>query len=181
VKNSLQLVRTMLGLQARSVSDEAREQLDMAAGRIMSIAAVHQRLYEGGSVADGDAVVYLDGLLDDMRGMLEETVDGRSIVLRCEAMTLSADALTPLGLIVSELVTNALKYGEGRIDVTVERDPRGVRIMVEDEGARFPLEGSPQRGLGMRLISALAKRPPGEAIVVDPAVPHSRVVVTLPL
>jgi two-component sensor histidine kinase len=181
VKNSLQLVRTMLGLQARGSSDETREQLDMAAGRIMSIAAVHQRLYEGGSVADGDVVAYLDGLLDDMRGMLDDIAGDRAIVLECEALMLSADALTPLGLIVSELVTNALKYGEGRIRVRVERGDMSLNIVVEDEGERFPLEPSRHRGLGMRLIAALARRPAGQAIMVDPSVPFSRVVVNLTL
>jgi two-component sensor histidine kinase len=181
VKNSLQLVRTMLGLQSRGSSDETREQLEIAAGRIMSIAAVHQRLYEGGSVADGDAVAYLDGLLNDMRGMLDDIAGDRKIQLECEALMLSADALTPLGLIVSELVTNALKYGAGRIKVRVERADTGLKIVVEDEGERFQLEPGPHRGLGMRLIAALARRPAGQGILVDQSVPFSRVSVALTL
>lgn len=177
VKNSLQLVRTMLTLQARGCSDETREQLEQAASRIMSIAAVHQRLYEGGSVAGGDAAVYLASLLDDMRGMLDEYVDGRTIRLTAESLVLPADALTPLGLIVSELVTNALKYGVGQVTVQVGRTENGLRITVEDEGSGFPPE--PGRGLGMRLIAALAKGNSRDAISVDRSVAHSKVVVNV--
>ena len=179
VKNSLQLVKTILSLQARGSSQETREQLERAAGRIMSIAAVHQRLYEGGSVRDGDILVYLTGLLDDMRGMLDSASGDREIVLLCEKISLPADSLTPLGLIVSELVTNALKYGLGCIRVAVNRGDRGLVIVVEDEGDGFAPETQPQTGLGMRLITALSKGPAGQAMQIDRSVPHARVIVTL--
>ena len=178
VKNSLQLVRTMLVLQSRDASEETREQLDAAAGRIMSIAAVHQRLYEGGSVAESDASTYLAGLLDDMHGIVAQE-SGRTIALQCPPVTLSADMLTPLGLIVSELVTNALKYGAGRVKVGVERDLNGLRITVEDEGDGFPPELERQAGLGMRLVKALAKGPAGRAVHIDRSAPHGRVVVNM--
>jgi two-component sensor histidine kinase len=73
VKNSLQLVRTILIMQARRLTNpEAKEQVEEAAGRVMTVAAVHQRLYDGGSIAATDAAQYLRGLLADMRGMLLE-------------------------------------------------------------------------------------------------------------
>lgn len=177
VKNSLQMVRTMLGLQARGASDETREQLDLAAGRIMSIAAVHRRLYEGGSVADADAVIFLDGLIADMSGMLAEAEGDRAIELQCEPMLLPADTLTPLGLVVSELVTNALKYGKGRIDVAVRRTQTGLNIVVDDQGMGFPADPLPKGGLGMRLVTALSKEPAGQAVKIDRSVPHGRIVV----
>ena len=183
VKNSLQLVRTLLQLQGRSASDETRAQLDEAAGRIMTIGTVHQRLYEGGSVVETDAAAYLEALLTDIRTMLADSAGGREIVLRAEPVTLTADQMTPLGLVVSELVTNALKYGESRVQVSLRRVPAGLEVAVEDGGRGFPEAFDPGRksGLGMRLIAALAKGEGINAIKVDRNVPHSRVVVTMTL
>ena len=183
VSNSLQLVRTMLGLQSRGATEDARIQLDAASGRIMSIAAVHRRLYQGGSVAEGDAAVYLQALVGDMREMLDGAAENREIVLDAAAMVLPADSLTPLGLVVSELVTNAIKYGVGRVVVRVARVPAGIEVTVEDEGDGFGPDFRPgdRKGLGMRLIASLAKGHADQAIKVDRAVEHGRVSVTLKL
>ena len=182
VKNSLQLVRTLLQLQARSASPETREQLNEAAQRIMTIGAVHQRLYEGGSVEETDAAAYLRALVSDMRGLLGSTATGRDILLDVEAIRLSADDITPVGLATTELVTNALKYGTGAVQVRVRRVSVGVEVQVEDEGAGFELGFEParSRGLGMRLLIAMAKGDPAQAIRLDPSVP-SRMTVTLAL
>lgn len=178
VKNSLQFVRTLLQLQGRTGSDELREQLDEAAGRIMTIAAVHQRLYEGGSVEQTDAAAYLRSLTADIQAVMG---DGRDIVVDAEPMPLPADQVTPLGLITSELVTNAMKHGTGRVLVTLRPVPEGVQVSVEDEGPGFAegLGGRMAGRLGMRLVTALAKGDPATAVTIDRSVPHGRVVVTL--
>lgn len=183
VKNSLQLVRTLLQLQGRSASDETRAQLDEAAGRILTIGTVHQRLYEGGSVVETDAAAYLEALIADIWNMVASSAGGREIVLQAEPMTLTADQMTPLGLVVSELVTNALKYGESRVKVGLRRVPAGLEVAVEDGGRGFPEAFDPghKSGLGMRLIAALAKGEGINAIKVDRSVPHGRVVVTMTL
>lgn len=182
VKNSLQLVRTMLQLQARAASPEVRAELDQAARRIMSIGAVHQRLYEGGSVVDTDAADFLGALVADLRDMLAQAAGGREITLDVEPMRLPADQLTPLGVVASELVANALKYGAGRVRVRARRVPEGVRLEVADEGLGFPggIEAARGRGLGMRIVTAMAKGDPARSVQVDPDCP-SRVVVTLTL
>ena len=96
-------------------------------------------------------------------------------------MMLTADQITPLGLVVSELVTNAIKYGSGGITVTLRRLPSGMEVTVEDGGPGFPASFDPssRKGLGMRLVLALAKGDPTMAIRVDRDVPHSCVVATL--
>ena len=181
VKNSLQLVRTLLQLQARAASAETREQLDEASRRIMTIGTVHQRLYEGGSVAETDAAAYLSALLGDMEAMLDGAARGRALVLHSDPIVLPADNITPLGLIVSELVTNALKHGDGTVRIGLRRVPTGVTISVEDEGPGFaPTETLPS-GLGMRLVTALAKGDPAAAVTVDRTAPHGRVTVLLTL
>lgn len=180
VRNSLQLVHTLLTLQARRLqSTEARSQLEKAAARIITIGAVHRRLYQGTSVAEGDVGLYLRRVLDDLSELAGGTPD-RRIEIAAPALMLPADKLTPLGLITAELVTNALKYGRGTIRIAVERAGNAIDVTVEDEGPGFPPEFSPGRasGLGMRIIAALGKAG-RSAIRIDRTVPHGRITVRL--
>ncbi len=180
VKNSLQLVQTLLSMQARRLTNaEAREHVEEAAARIMTIAAVHHRLYDGGSVTATDAAKYLRGLVNDMKGLLPDAADDRALEIDIEPFSLAADDITPLGLIVGELVTNALKHGRGNVRIAVCRDADGLEVSVADGGGGFPPEFDPAsgQGLGMRMVTALAKAPDGGAIRIDRSVPHGRVVV----
>lgn len=183
VKNSLQLVRALLQLQARSASDEARTQLEAAAGRIMTISAVHRHLYEGGSAAQTDAAAYLRALIGDIQAMVDAPENHREIKVEAEPLSLSGDQTTPLGLITSELVANALKHGAGRVLVSLSSVPGGLQVRVEDQGPGFPPDFAPRLSgsLGMRLVTALAKGDPAQALVVDQSVGHGCVTATLKL
>ncbi|GAC1347141.1 MAG: histidine kinase dimerization/phosphoacceptor domain -containing protein [Acetobacteraceae bacterium] len=180
VKNSLQLVHTMLHLQARAAGGEVKRHLDEAARRIMTIGSVHHRLYTGDSVVQTDAAEFLDALLADMREMLAEQGISHEIGLEAPAIRLSANATTSLGLVVTELVTNAVKYGAGPITVRVVAAEPGLHVTVEDHGAGFPPDFDPDRhtGLGMRLVGALANSAAG-GVVVDRSVPYGRISVVL--
>ena len=123
VKNSLQLVQTMLQLQARGIPEgDERNRLQDAANRIMTIATVHRRLHEQGAIDGTDAASYLRGLMNDLGVLIAPDSALRPIEVEAEAIVLTADRIAPLGLITTELVTNALKYGAGRVLVRCERD-----------------------------------------------------------
>jgi two-component sensor histidine kinase len=180
VKNSLQLVQTMLHLQARSAGPEVRGHLGAAASRVMTIGAVHHRLYSGRSVEQTNAAEFLNALLADIRAMVPDQEFARQIDVRVPPISVSADATTALGLVVTELVTNAAKYGAGRITVEVAQTPQGLRVTVEDGGPGFPADFDPasSKGLGMRLIGALANTAPN-SIAIDRSVTHGRISVLL--
>ena len=178
VKNSLQLVQTMLQLQARGIPEgEERDRLQDAAARIMTIAAVHRRLHEQGAIDGTDAASYLRGLMGDIAASLAPGAALRPIEVEADAITLSPDRITPLGLIATELVTNALKHGEGRVLVRAAGTAAGMTLVVEDEGLGFPASFDPAThgSLGMRLVSALARAP--KAIAIDRGVAFGRVTV----
>ena len=180
VSNSLQMVQSILALQAQSSKSlESRHNLTDAIRRIGTIGAIHRRLYEGGSVIEVDAARYLHDLIEGMEALVSGADNGRALGLTIDPFMLPADDMTPLGLITSELVTNAAKYGAGRIEVEVRRHADGLEIVVSDEGSGFPEGFDPGAGagLGMRLVKALAKFPVGDALRIDRSTPMSRIVV----
>lgn len=154
VKNSLHLVNTLLLLQANMAGDEAvKSQLQTAASRVLTIASVHERLYNVGA-GSVDVVSYLELLLSD----ISKTYEGRELKLQAESFPIPPERMAPLGLVISELITNALKYGKGTVTVAVSKTADHATISVIDEGRGFP-ETYPKptgTGLGMRLVKSYA-------------------------
>lgn len=179
VKNSLQLVQGLLLLQARGAPPDLAAGLKEAAGRIVSIAAVHRRLYEGGPGPHQDAADHLGGLVDDLR----RSVGGGERQLALEAapgLTLPPERMAALGLLATELVTNALKHGAGRVTVSLSMRDGQAELAVRDEGDGFPdgFDAARSRGLGMRVALAMARQLRG-ALRVESG-PGGRVVASFP-
>ncbi|WP_339469053.1 sensor histidine kinase [Pseudomonas capeferrum] len=153
VKNSLHLVNTLLLLQANMAADEAvKLQLETAATRVLTIASVHERLYQNAETQHVRVSDYLEALLGDLGKALAD----RKIVLHADTFILAPERMAPLGLVISELITNSLKYGRGTVDVSVMGHGDHALITVSDEGDGFP-ESYPKptgTGLGMRLVKS---------------------------
>ncbi|MFT8242556.1 sensor histidine kinase [Roseomonas sp. BN140053] len=180
VKNSLQLVQNLLSLQARAAKGtEAASQLGESAARVRTIGAIHDRLYRSGAALEVEVGPYLQSLLDDMSAAMGSTLTGRSLELDVAAMTWAVADVPNLGLTVTELVTNAMKYGEGTIRVTLrEQDDGRILLAVEDEGRGLPADFDPAavHGLGMRLIRGLVR---DGRVEVDRHAGHTRFLVHL--
>jgi PAS domain S-box-containing protein len=175
VRNSLQLVQTLLALQANLAGDKSvAMHLQTAATRVRTVGSVHHRLYQDDGAEATDATSYLRGLTSDLAALAA----GREVTLEGESIVLPAARLAPLGLVTAELVTNALKYGRGKVRVKLERASDALLLAVEDEGDGFPNDfPKPQgTGLGMRLVTTYAGKGVG-SVTVDRNVPYSRIVV----
>lgn len=186
VKNSLQLVSSMLHLQANSADDEAvRHQLQDASSRITAIARAHQRLYRSEHVQAIDLAAYLVDLCGDLQlsageNQIDVHVPG--------AIEIATDRAIPIALVVTELVTNAAKYAypegtPGPIEVRLDQDDVGrVQLSVADNGAGLPagFDAAASRGLGMRITRALASQL-GAEIQVRPRTPGAEFVLLMPL
>jgi two-component sensor histidine kinase len=156
VKNSLQIVSSLLSLQSSSVhSTEAREALQVAASRVLAVAAVHERLYTGADVRQVALDDFLKRLCSDIGRALGR---GDCIELNLGSIVVPTDRALPIALAVNELVTNALKYAPPpwRLEVSVEPQG-GLRLVVSDAG-QGPSEGKSASGMGSRIVDALARQ-----------------------
>ncbi len=185
VANSLSLVASLAHLQANSVRDPAaRDALQRMQARIMAIAGIHRRLYTSSDVRVVELDAYLEVLVQDLDTALNESGKKRAIVLRAEpGVQVPTDRAVWLGVIVTELVTNAYKYAYapsegGEIRMTLQRiSPTLLRLVVEDDGVGWAGEGAAQgSGLGTRVINAMATSL-GSTLRYDPAHRGTRAVI----
>ena len=130
--NGLQMIVSLLSLQSRaSANAEAASQLAAAADRVATIGRIHRRLHHLDGVQTVAFKQYLEDLCRDFSTMLSsEERPERVIVVEGIEIKLPAVTGVPLGFIVNELITNAAKYGKGRITVRLERESRrGLRAV----------------------------------------------------
>ncbi len=164
VANSLQLVSAMVRLQATALTDpSAREALEDTQRRIQAIAQVHRRLYTSNDVESVDMQEYLGALVDELAETWSTEALPRALSLAAEPIRLPTDRAVSLGVIVTELVTNACKYayptGGGEVRVALRRIDDDVFLLaVEDDGCGIPEDAVPRgTGLGTKLIRAMAQ------------------------
>jgi hypothetical protein len=160
VKNNLQTVAALLRLQARRTPvPEAREALEESVRRVTSIALVHETLSQ-----TLDESVAFDAIADQLASMTVElgTTGRRARVTRVGSFgVLSAEIATPLALVLSELLQNALEHAfereGGSLEVRVRREPTVLEVVVADDGGGLPdnfaLDASPR--LGLQIVRAL--------------------------
>ena len=165
VKNNLQLVSSMLALQARTVGAEAQHALSEGQRRIDSIALVHEQLYSSRILSAVNLARYAGALIPELYRASGVGVRV-AIQLELEDVELLPERAIPCGLVVSELVTNALKHAfpgqrRGNLQVKLERLPaKRLRLTVKDDGVGFVPQSAEvgRASLGLDLVAIFAKQ-----------------------
>lgn len=161
--NDLQMIVSLLSLQSRaSENAETASQLTAAADRIAMIGCIHRRLHSFDGARTVSFKQFLGDLCRDFSTMLPSGQRGeRDIVVEGIEIELPAITGRPLGFIANELITNAAKYGTGRITVRLEPNAEsGYALLVSNDGPALPEGFDPAacKGLGMRIIRSFVER-----------------------
>jgi PAS domain S-box-containing protein len=166
VKNNLQVISSLLSIQSTYLADPRDAQnFQESRDRIRTMALVHERLYQSDDLASIDFGPYVERLAANL--FRSYTGSGGRVVLRVDVkdVRLDADRSIPCGLIVNELVTNALKYAfpdgrNGTITVAMQQDGSHYLLIVSDDGIgmRADFDLAETESLGLQLVNMLASQ-----------------------
>jgi PAS domain S-box-containing protein len=172
VKNNMQVMISLIGLQAQRVSDEnVRQMFHESEGRIRSMAMVHEQLYRSTSLSSIDFAAYLERLAWDLYGSFN-IYSAVELSVTTQPVTLSIEQAIPCGLLVNEIITNAFKHAfpqqrSGRVEIELEQQEEWVRVRIHDDGAGIPAEIDLEQAetMGLKLINLLTRQVNGEMSV----------------
>ena len=170
IKNNLQVISSLLSLQADQFSDEkVKEAFQDSQDRVISMSLIHEELYKTGDSGALDFAAYLQKLATELLKSYKIGTEDIRLKLDLEKVSLKMDTAIPLGIIVSELVSNSLKHafprgrnGEIRIKLyrTENEDTSQFTLIVSDDGVG--LSGNTDfrntSSLGLQLVNALVEQ-----------------------
>ncbi|MFC5407695.1 histidine kinase dimerization/phosphoacceptor domain -containing protein [Larkinella bovis] len=170
VKNNLQVVMSLLNAQARFLSDNAAlAAIQDSQHRVQAMALIHQKLYQADQVARIDMSAYIQ----DVIAYLHDSYNPQQTItfeLDVDRIELDVSQAVPLGLIINEAITNALKYAfpqgrAGRLSLALhQRADRAYELRISDDGVGLPADFDPKqsRSLGMTLMHGFSQQLGGE-------------------
>lgn len=167
VKNNLQVMSSLLGLQSRAVAqEETRRAFEDSQDRIHSMALLHEMLCQSGNLARIDLAEYTRQLVGHLFRAYGVDSERIRLSMHLDPVYLDQEGAVPFGLIVNELATNALRHafaegGKGEIQVTLQQQPdQHVELIVRDNGVGLSKEADWRKdgSLGFRLVRMLAEQ-----------------------
>lgn len=170
VKNNLMVISSLLNLQSRYIKDpEALDVFKESQNRAKSMALIHERLYRSTDLKKIDFGDYIRTLATDLFRTYATDTSKIQLKMNVEDIQLDINTAIPLGLIVNELISNALKYAfpndiEGSIVIDFHSHNNILTIKVKDNGIGFPenLDYKNTESLGLQLVNTLTKQIDGE-------------------
>jgi PAS domain S-box-containing protein len=164
VKNNMQIIISLLGLQGREIRDEhIRIAFEESRNRIKSMALVHEQLYRAGKYAKIEFGEYVDQLVTTLVNMYDIDPEKIQIQIDAEGIYLDLEKAIPCGLLLNELITNSLKYAfpdgrRGKLWIHLEAHKENMILEVGDNGVGVPdgLDLEAGQSLGLQLVKLLA-------------------------
>jgi len=177
VKNNLQIVSGLLQLQAERLSDQASiNALRESQNRIESMSLIHKKLYTSSDLGHIDVADYIQSLALSLQTTYPVAPGTITLAVEVEPVILSLDQAIPCGLIINELVSNALKYAfpnnrRGEINVKLCKAHHQIELTIQDNGVGLPpdLDWQTTQSLGLSLVQALATDQLDGTFGVEPA------------
>ena len=166
VKNNLNIVSSMLSMQAQRESKEIQEIIDISKRRIDSIAMVHSMLYVSDNIEKVDIKVFLEKLIQNLKSTSHKKID---IQLKLKKLDLTLNEVIPIGLIINELLTNSFKYAfentlNPKIIIVFTSHEKNATLIYHDNGVGY--DSSKKDNMGLKLVELNVKQLKG-TIQVD--------------
>lgn len=167
VKNNLQIISSLLNLQANRTDDEQLKRImGEARNRISSMALIHQKIYQSGNLSSVDFQAYIEQMAQSIEANFNNEKKRITHHINTNGIVLDIDTSIPLGLIINELLTNSYKYAfanrdSGTITISLrEKDTEDLELHVSDDGAGLPVGFDPStlNSLGLKLVKGLASQ-----------------------
>jgi len=164
VKNSLQMVSSLLFLQSQNIEDtEAKNAIKDAQNRVRSLGLIHQKLYNKKHLIGVETKGYITELTQDIFDSHQLESQNLSCDLDIENMVLSVDTLTPIGLILNELIVNVLKHAfkedhtDNKLYIKFHKKDNILVLNVSDNGVGYR-GNTRENSFGLKLINSLSKK-----------------------
>ena len=178
VKNNLQVISSLINMQVRQLEDNSsRDALEECQTRVQAIALIHEKLYQSKDYSRVPFSEYAKSLVANVFGAAGISQSAVTLQLAMEDLSLGVDKAIPCGLILNELITNALKHafpdqrhGTVRVELRREGD-RDIVFAVSDDGVGMPVEFHPKESpsLGMSLVQTLVEQLDGSIEIIRDA------------
>lgn len=164
VKNNLQIVMSLLVSQSGFMpNDKAQKAILEGQNRVQAIALIHEQLYQTGHTTAIDLSLYVKELVRSLDKSLNDRYNNITITCDVDEVTLDVSQAIPVGIILNEAVTNALKYAfpgdkKGTVSIVIKRTDTQIHMKIRDDGVGFPVDFDPARGnsLGITLLEGLS-------------------------
>ena len=163
VKNNMQIVSSMLNLQAQHVDDD--EMVDVlleSRNRVKSMAMIHEKLYQSTDLTHINCEDYIKRLVLDLFYSYGISEDQIKLIINVEEIMLNIETAIPCGLIITELVSNSLKHAfpqgrKGEIKLSVQKFDDNYELIIHDNGIGFPedIDYNSTDSLGLELVNTL--------------------------
>jgi two-component system, sensor histidine kinase PdtaS len=165
IKNNMNIIMSLLSLQARTLHDpEAVSSLKDAKSRINSMMLLYDKLYQSSDFREISTKEYLTTLIDEIVGMFPG-MECVAVEKHIDDFILGVNTLFPLGIILNEVLTNAMRHAfngrdKGRIIVSLSLSDRHATLIIEDNGIGIPesIDGATSTGFGFQLIGMLIEQ-----------------------
>jgi PAS domain S-box-containing protein len=175
VKNNLQVISSLINMQGRKLTGEAdRAALEECQTRVQAIALIHEQLYQSRDYANVPFSEYARVLVNNVFHTMGVSRGSVKLQLAIAHVVVPVDKAIPCGLLLNELITNALKHAfknrrDGELRVELARNDRMIRLVVEDNGIGLPpdLDVRGTTSLGLRLVNTLVRQLRGTLDVVS--------------
>lgn len=173
VKNNLQIVSSLLGLQSEYIKDDsALIAINEGRNRVQSMALIHQNLYKEDNLTGINIKSYLEKLIAGLFDTYNLDAESIKLILNIEDVNLDVDTVVPIGLIANELVSNALKHAfkdqnDGELAVTLFQENERLIFSVKDNGVGMDVSliNDEMSSFGFQMIQAFKEKMEAELIV----------------